>query len=431
MPKSVPAKALPRWIPSALLALTAACGSAATDGSGPGMAALALVPEYPADFAPGTLNLVVDEIRIRAIRPPSEWILDTAVAFPATASSVTVRAQVPLKARVERLEVVLELWAGPLLIFSGSRMLDVAEGAPTGPAPAIPLTYRGPGAETRVIQITPRDTVLRPGQAYSFGVHAGDGNGQPLGDVYVAWSVSQGSGATVTPAGVLTGPPTRGSAMLHARAATGARDSTRIWFAPEPSDIVAHAGGGQRGEVGEAMPAPVVARVFAADGLGVPGIPVRFATGSPGAAVADEVVITDAEGFARTAVTLGTRVGLQFYSATVLGLGNAGYAMVADVGPAAIIHIVRGNGQEAAPGTSVGIPLEVVVTDRFGNPVQGALVRWSVMQGDGILGLTESHSDERGRSLASYRMGPAAVPNFVRATLDLTGTSVVFALRTP
>jgi len=431
MAKSIPATCHARWIPSALLALTAGCGSAATDGAGPGVAALTVVPEYPADFAPGSLNLVVDQVKLRAIRPPSEWALDTAVAFPAGAGSVTIRAQIPLKARVERLDVVLELWAGPLLIFSGSRLLEVSEGAPSGPAPTIPLTYRGPGAETRVIQITPRDTVLRPGESFAFGVLADDGNGQSLGDVYVNWSVAGGSGATVTPAGMLTGPASRGSAMLRARAATGARDSTRIWFAPAPTAVTAVTGHGQRGPVGTEASAPIVARALAADGLGVPGLPVRFSTGSPGAVAIDAVVITDAEGYARTNVLLGTRVGTQHYAATILGVGSSAFTMIADVGPAAAIRIVRGHDQETPPGATVGIPLEVSVTDQYGNVARNALVRWTVLQGDGTLGLTETRTDDRGRALSAYHMGPDPITNFVRATLDLTGTSVIFALRTP
>lgn len=418
---------------SALLilpAILAGCGSVATDGLPSGTASLAVVPEYPADFEAGALNLVIDRVRVRVVRPPSEWIADTSATFPVNAQSVTMRLSLPLKARQEQLGVVLELWAGPLLIFSGARTLEVTEGAPIGEPPRILLTYRGPGAEARSIRITPRDTVIRPGELFPFGIRADNGEGQPVGDVYVNWSVV-GTGATVTAAGALTAPGQRGSVLLRAAAATGARDSTRIWFAPPPTAVEPVSGSGQVGTVGTALPIPLVARVLAADGLGVPGIPVQFYSPAPGASVGTATVITDADGMARTTVGLGTVAGGQGFVAYVSGVGASQFGATATVGAANAIVIVRGSGQQAAPGTQLPVPLEVSVRDQFGNTVRDALVRWSVVQGGGELGLTETLTDGGGVALAAYRMGPASGTNVVRATLDLTGTSVLFVLQTP
>jgi len=415
------------WV---LLALVAGCGSVATDGLAPGSASLAVVPEYPANFEAGSLNLVIDRVRVRVVRPPSEWIADTSAVFPAGAGSITMRLSLPLKARQEQLGVVLELWAGPLMLFSGARTLEVTEGLPVGEPPRILLTYRGPGAEARTIRITPRDTVLRPGQTLPFRVEADNGAGVPVGDVYVNWSVS-GTGATVTPSGVLSGPAQRGSVLLRASAATGARDSTRIWFAPAPTAILPVSGAGQSGVVGTALPAPLVARVMAADGLGVPGIPVQFYSAAAGAVVATSPVITDADGVARTPVQLGTVAGSQGFVAYVAGLGAVQFGATAAVGAASIIQVVRGGDQVAAPGSQLPVPLEISVRDQYGNPVGNALVRWSVVQGGGELGLAETLTDGTGVALSAYQMGPAAGTNVVRATLASTGTSVLFVLRTP
>lgn len=422
--------ARPTWWALLLPALVAGCGSVATDGIPTGRAALAVVPEYPASFEAGSLNLVIDRARVRVVRPPSEWIADTSVAFPAEASSITMRLSVPLKARQEQLGVVLELWAGPLLIFSGARTLEVTEGAPVGEPPRILLTYRGPGAEARAIRITPRDTVLRPGEQFRFGITADNGAGQPVGDVYVNWSLT-GTGATVTAAGVLTAPGQRGSTLLRATAATGARDSTRIWFAPPPTLVVPVSGAGQVGVAGSLLPVPLVARVLASDGLGVPGIPVQFYSAAPGATVASSVVITDADGMARSGVGLGTVAGGQGFVAYVSGVGAAQFGVTATVGAPSVIAIVRGTNQVAAPGSQLPVPLEVAVRDQYGNHVRDALVRWSIVQGGGELGLTETRTDAGGVALSAYRMGPVAGTNVVRATLDATGTSVLFVLQTP
>ncbi len=48
------------------------------------------------------------------------------------------------------------------------------------------------------------------------------------------------------------------------------------------------------------------------------------------------------------------------------------------------VEVVSGNGQQGAPGESLA-PLVVRVTDRSGHPVQGAMVFWSFLRGDGAL----------------------------------------------
>lgn len=416
-----------RWPPVLLLALLAGCGDAVTDGTGNGRVALAVAPEYPTGYLAGSLNLVVDQVKLRVVRPPSEWVVDTAASFPEDAQSVTMRVQVPLKARVEHLDVVLELWAGPLLVFAGSRSVEVAEGGRAGQPTGIPLTYRGPGAEARNIRITPRDTVLRPGETFGFGVLADNGSGIPVGDVYVNWSVTGNSGASVMPSGVLTAAGGRGSVFLHARAATGARDSSRIWFAPAPTLVLPTSGGGQVAVVGTTLAAPLVTRVLADDGLGVPGVLVHFSTAAGGTAT-PAVVRTDEEGFARSVVTLGGKAGPQSFNAVVLGVGGVQHLVHGTVDVPSQIAIIRGSNQIAPVGQPVSIPLEVVVRDQYGNNVRDALVVWEVLAGGGSLGLSETLTDGGGRALSAYQMGPNPVTNLVRATLAATGLSVVFVL---
>jgi hypothetical protein len=420
----------PGLAPLALLALLGGCGDAATGGVGHGRAALAVAPEFPEGHVTGSLNLVVDQVKVRVVRPPSEWVVDTSAAFPANASTMTMRVQVPLKARTERMEVVLELWAGPLLVFAGSRPVEVVEGAGSATATFIPLTYRGPGAEARVIRITPRDTVLRPGQSFTFAIEADNGSGVPVGDVYVNWSLGTTSGGSLTPAGVLTTPAARSSVLVRARAATGARDSTVIWVAPAPAIIEPLSGGGQTSVVGRTLPAPLVTRVLAGDGLGVPGLLVHF-TGPAGSTLSPAVARTDAGGFARTTVTLAGRAGPQAFMGFLAGIGAVQFVVQGQVDAPSEIVIVRGNNQQARPGQMVPIPLEVAVRDQFGNPVRDALVRWEVIGGGGALGLTSTLTDAAGVALSAYQMGPGTGNNLVRATLDATATSVVFLLVPP
>ena len=416
-----------RWTPLALFALLAGCGDAATDGSGAGRAGLSVVPEYPAGYVTGSLNLIIDRVKVRVIRPPAEWVLDTAATFPASAQSITMRVEVPLKARSERLEAVLELWAGSMLVFAGSRQVEVTQGAAVGAPTTIPLTYRGPGAEARVIEIIPKDTIITPGESLAFRVMADNGRGGRVDEVYVGWSITGNAGASVSPAGLLTAPPSRGAAILHARAATGARDSTRVWFAPPPTGVIPIGGGAQMAVAGQALPTPLAVRVEAADGLGVPWVLVRFST-TDGGLLTPAEVRTDADGVARTTAILGGTAGAQWFYATARELTPAPFLVGAVADSPTTIVIARGTDQVTLPGLQVAVPLEVVVTDQFGNVIAGTDVRWEVVAGGGILGSSATTTLDDGRTSNTYRMGTGAVTNLVRATLEASGASVVFVL---
>lgn len=416
-----------RWTPLALFALLAGCGDAATDGGGAGRAGLSVVPEYPAGYVTGSLDLVIDRVNVRVIRPPAEWVLDTAATFAANAQSVTMRVEVPLKARSERLEAVLELWAGPMLVFAGSRKVEVTQGAVGGAPTTIPLTYRGPGAETRVIEIIPGDTIITPGESLAFRVAADDGSGVRVDEVYVGWSITGSPGASVSPAGLLSAPPSRGSAILHARAATGARDSTRVWFSPPPVALIPIGGGAQMAVAGQALLTPLSVRVEAADGLGVPGVLVRFST-TGGGRLEPAVVRTDADGIARTTAILGETAGPQWFYASAHELIPAQFLVEGITDTPAAIAIARGTNQVTPPGVYVAVPLEVVVTDQFGNAIPDTDVRWEVVAGGGTLGSQVTRTITGGRAFNAYRMGTTAVTNLVRATIEATGASVDFVL---
>jgi hypothetical protein len=418
---------LTRYALPALLAVLAGCADAATDGSGAGRAGLSVVPEYPAGYVTGSLNLVIDRVKVRVIRPPAEWVLDTAATFPASAQSITMRVEVPLKARSERLEAVLELWAGPMLVFAGSRQVEVTQGAAGGAPTTIPLTYRGPGAEARVIEIIPGDTIITPGESLAFRVAADNGRGVQVDEVYVGWSVTGDPEASVSPTGLLSAPPSRGSAILHARAATGARDSIRVWFAPPPTAVIPIGGGAQMALVGRALPTPLAVRVAAADGLGVPGVLVRFST-TDGGQLEPAEVRTDAEGVARTTAILGGQAGPQWFYGTAYGLSPAQFLVEGIADGPTTIAIIRGTDQLTPPGLQVAVPLEVVVTDQFGNGILGTNVRWEVVAGGGLLGSSGAPTVAGGRAFNAYQMGTATVTNLVRATLEATGASVVFVL---
>ncbi|HWQ29066.1 MAG TPA: Ig-like domain-containing protein, partial [Dehalococcoidia bacterium] len=63
------------------------------------------------------------------------------------------------------------------------------------------------------------------------------------------------------------------------------------------------------------------------------------------------------------------------------------------------------NGQSAPGGEELPQPLEVLVRDRFGNPVAGARVTWAALTGGGTMNPAESVTDSAGRASTRWTLG--------------------------
>lgn len=284
---------------------------------GGSVASLAIAPV----FAPGTLPaaVAIDNARLRLFRTPTERALDTSVVFPTAATQISVLLRVPLKARSERMLLLAELRLGTQVLYSGSELVELfAEAQGPTPTPRLIVTYVGPGAAVRALHITPRDTVISFGDSFTFRVSGLDDGGAVVSDVVVAWSTTPA--LAVSSAGSLTAPTARGAVKLRALTPAGVGDSTSVRFAPAPASLALVNGGGQSGSTGSSLGNPFVVQVRGADGLGVPGVPVRFRAITSGASVRDAVVISDDAGFAGTALTLGNVVGVYLFEAAVTGV---------------------------------------------------------------------------------------------------------------
>ena len=69
-------------------------------------------------------------------------------------------------------DATLEMSAGTQVLFSGTRAIEVTTG---GRGTEIPLQYVGPGILMTSLRIEPRDSALRPGEAFTYRVHAFNG----------------------------------------------------------------------------------------------------------------------------------------------------------------------------------------------------------------------------------------------------------------
>jgi len=298
-----------------LAGAVAGCGEPA--GPGGLAASLAIAPV----LAPGTIPnaLSIDNARLRLFRTATEKVVDTVVGFPADSSRISVLLRVPLQARSEKLLLLVELRLGNLSYYSATQTVELfAEAQGPTPTPHLIVSYVGPGATARTLTITPRDTVITFGDSFSFRVAAKDAAGGTVDDLLLLWSTLPA--LTISASGTLTAPSIRGTGKLRVFTPAGVGDSTTVRFAPAPAVLALLNGGGQSGRVGTGLGNPFVVQVRGSDGLGVPGVVVRFRAVTAGGVVGDAVVVSDDFGVAATTLSLGNVAGTYVFEAAVTGI---------------------------------------------------------------------------------------------------------------
>jgi Tol biopolymer transport system component len=184
-------------------------------------------------------------------------------------------------------------------------------------------------------------------------------------------------------------------------------------------------GDNQRGQVGATLPVPLQVAVRTAQGARLANARVDFNTVNGSAS--PKSAVTDAEGVAGTLVTLGTTAGPVTITATLVDSGvSALFRAVALPGPPAGISLVSGDGQLAPAGQTLPLPLEVAVTDAYGNPAATTVV-FEASAAQGVFSPERSPTDEQGRARALFRIADSAsgILQLV-ARVENTGLTVRF-----
>jgi hypothetical protein len=339
----------------------------------------------------------------------------------------------------------------------------------------------GDTVPTSLIPITPQQLAATLGSGFGVLLETRvlGPDGQPLRSAVVRYAVVSGAGV-FTADSTLTNdqgftqvfflPLSTGTVLVEAR--SGADVVTfAIEVAADPNQgatFLKVGGDGQSATVGAILPQPFTVQVRNPDGLPVDSIPVtftiQFAQGDSAKLATDPsvfqgeggetaasghqvVVVTDAGGFARAWLRLGTEAGGHTVSATAL-IGPAGAQseqtvnFTANALPSARasqLIIISGDDQTVPIDTlfPAGSPLNrtrnpnpfvVQVLDAFGNPVPGVAVQWRVSDGGGTMFAFTTFSDALGFAANQY-FGPTAGHNAVVAiapgtspvTFDVTG----------
>lgn len=223
-----------------------------------------------------------------------------------------------------------------------------------------------------------------------------DQYGNPIEGVQVVFAVASGGGsitgetATTGADGIAAvgswtmGPAPATNTLTATAGQIGSVTFTATGTALVPANIAVAAGNNQSATVNTAVATPPQVLVTTSDGTPVPNVLVTFAVTSGGGSVAGATATTDSNGLATLGSwTLGTLVGTNTVSALAGSVGPVTITATGTSGPAAAMAINDGNNQTAQINTDVATPPSVVVTDAFGNLVQGATVIFTVNSGGG------------------------------------------------
>jgi hypothetical protein len=401
------------------------------DQTGPGRTIpgrFSLAPRFESDVA-GIVPLAQARFVLTRI-PDSTVALDTVIAIAADQDTVDLTLIVPLLDPSERftLRIALVTPAGDTAFRAGP--VEVAPST-TGPGPQVGVTliYTGTGANAMLVECLYDGVPLFAGEVTLLAAVARDSGGVVIPGTPVAWRSLDTAIARVPSMG--TGSVlgvARGTARIVAELLTGPADTAVVFVSLPPVNVLADSGGGQSGPAGALLPTPLVARVVASDGLGVPDQWVRFTVAAGGGSLSVDSALTDAAGRARTQWTLGSVVGNQVVQATTPRLPGiaATFTAASQSGSAGGMVIVAGNGQSALVGTALPVAPQVRVLDAQENPVPGVTVTFGVTGGGGaITGGTQVTDAAGNAAVGSWTLGSLIGINSLTVTAD-TLTPVVF-----
>lgn len=183
------------------------------------------------------------------------------------------------------------------------------------------------------------------GETHQFRANVFDGGGDPV-DAVVTWSSPNPGILHLNQSGLATA---MGPGALQVVATAGAATATvAVDVSPAPQQIVAALGNFQSGDPGQELHTPLGVRVADASGFAIQGVAVTFAAG-PGASVGATTATTDAQGLAKTTLTLGAALGEYTATAAIPGTDRSvTFTAFARTPPTFDIEIIYVNGSPTA-----------------------------------------------------------------------------------
>jgi len=178
------------------------------------------------------------------------------------------------------------------------------------------------------------------------------------------------------------------------------------------TSFVTASGEAQRGIVGMALSHAVVFRATDSLGNGVPGVPVhlRAQTGT-----VDSVALTGADGTASVRWTLGNAAGPVRLVARVAARDDSAVVTAKALPGAARTLYFASAPSSGVAGRALAKPVQVIVRDRYGNPLPKVTVGFRASAGKVMP--AEAMTDASGRAATTWTLGPKHGKQSLTATV--------------
>ena len=244
--------------------------------------------------------------------------------------------------------------------------------------------------------------VIAEGTTMPLRARALDSRGHAVAGVHAEWQADDSSVVGLDSTGVLSGR-SAGRTMLSARM-DGMTSQSPVTVVTTATAIEVVAGTEQHATAGSTLSRAVVVRATNHRGAPAPRQSVTFKTADGQGSVDPRTVLTDADGRARTAWTLGAYPGRQTLLATVDKVDSA-LAIVAEADPVASnTRVVVLNDHLGAPaGATISDSVAVRVTDSTGRALADLPVRWTALSG-GAAEAIDARTDSTGQARARWTL---------------------------
>ena len=272
-----------------------------------------------------------------------------------------------------------------------------------------------------IAKIAGDDQEALPGESLAnpFVVEVRDRHGDPLGDVRVTFTVTEGGGA-LTPTTAKTDRDGRAESKLTLGPNAGtnivsisvSRVGQPEFFNSEalrtPQSILKISGDNQEGLPGAYLTSPFVVEVQDKEGLALEGVPVTFTVTAGDGTLDTPSKTTDAHGRAESRLTLGDNPGRNTVRVIVEGVAQPEIFTAEGIRAPRQLSKISGDDQKGYPGETLPYPLVVEVKDQFDEPLADVEVTFAVTVGAGTLTATTTKTDRNGRAQSELTLDPNA-----------------------
>ena len=259
--------------------------------------------------------------------------------------------------------------------------------------------------------------VLPEGTDLQLRARALDARGHPINDLQTTWHIDDNSIASLDSAGLLTGK-SAGRSTIVAKV-EGVVGKAGVSVVTPASAIALVAGTNQRTLAGRQLPQAIVVRATNRRGGPASGKRVTFKVGDGEGSVDPATAITDADGRARAAWTLGNDPGRQTLFASVENVDSA-LPIVAEADPvasntrvAALVEKLTARAGEQLPDS-----IAIRVTDSVGRVLPDVPVRWAALDG-GMISDASTRTDSLGVATIRWTLARKTGLQRLRAQIGL------------